>query len=251
MVSFHDAVRDAAHADSLQSALVAAALGLAFHQVARTIDFEKVLFRYLAATFLSFLALPYMFARADLGGLSLGQSCAKSLLLEAAFHASLFFSIGVYRLAFHRCRKFPGPLASKITRWHSFYLHAKDGQFHKELARLHDEYGDFVRTGTYLYASFLPHLISSVYCCLTDAHHAPGPREVTAFRASAVGILHGPGSPCQKSAVYDQIDTDSRNNSVHMTRDPALSRLRRKAWERGLSFKGELSSLSASDLLPR
>lgn len=145
-----DVLRRATQADSFQSVLVAAILGLALHQVARSIEFERVLFRYLAASSLSFLALPYLFARADLGGLSVGRALAKSLLLETAFHASLLLSIGVYRLAFHRCGKFPGPLASKVTRWHSFYLHAKDGQYHKELTRLHEQYGDFVRTGTSL-----------------------------------------------------------------------------------------------------
>lgn len=160
-----DVLRDVARADALQSTLVAAALGLAFHQVARSIDFEKVLFKYLAASFLSFLALPYVYARANLGGLSLGRAVAKSSLLAVAFHASLLLSIAVYRLVFHRCGKFPGPLAARVTRWYSFYLHAKEGQFHKELARLHEQYGDFVRTGMCLPFS---HIWVSSSCVLLE-----------------------------------------------------------------------------------
>lgn len=152
MTSVHELLRAAATADLVQSVTVAAALGLAFHQVARVIDFEKFVFKYLAATSLTLLALPYVLAHAELGGMPQGQAVAWSLLLEAVFHASLLLSIGIYRLVFHRCAKFPGPLWSKITRWHSFYLHAKDGRFHNELARLHEEYGDFVRTGMRLFA---------------------------------------------------------------------------------------------------
>lgn len=149
MKTFYDILHDALQADTYQCMLGAAILGLAFHQAIRTIQFEHVLFTFLAASTISFVALPFLFAHADLGGLSLSKALAKSLLLETAFYTSLLSSIGVYRLVFHRCKKFPGPLASKITRWHSFYLHAKNGQYHKELARLHSQFGDFVRTGTY------------------------------------------------------------------------------------------------------
>lgn len=155
MKTFYDILHGAVQADTGHCMLGAAILGLAFHQAIRNIDFEQVQFKFLAASALSFVALPYIFAHADLGGLSLTKALAKSFLLETAFCTSLLCSIGAYRLAFHRCRKFPGPLASKITRWHSFFLHAKNGQYHKELARLHSQFGDFVRTGTNLSASYL------------------------------------------------------------------------------------------------
>ncbi|KAF7336095.1 Cytochrome P450 [Mycena venus] len=47
---------------------------------------------------------------------------------------------------FHPLAKFPGPLLSRITKfWLAYVVYT--GKRHLEIAKLHDQYGTFVRTG--------------------------------------------------------------------------------------------------------
>ena len=63
--------------------------------------------------------------------------------------ASLTTSIVVYRKVFHRLRGFPGPWMAGVSKiWH--VLHVLDSHNHIFLDKLHDEYGNFVRTGMYV-----------------------------------------------------------------------------------------------------
>lgn len=60
---------------------------------------------------------------------------------------SLFSSIVIYRLYFHRLRHFPGPkLAAASKLWHVWQC--RDSRNHLVLQLLHQKYGSFVRTGT-------------------------------------------------------------------------------------------------------
>lgn len=67
---------------------------------------------------------------------------------SSAFLGSLFFSIVIYRLLFHRIRKFPGPFWAKISK---FYIakHSADLKQHLHIKELHSKYGDWVRTGEF------------------------------------------------------------------------------------------------------
>jgi hypothetical protein len=66
--------------------------------------------------------------------------------LCGVFCISLFASIVIYRLFFHRLRGFPGPILAKASKlWH--VIHCLDSKNHLLMDRLHQEYGDFVRTG--------------------------------------------------------------------------------------------------------
>ncbi|OTA68045.1 monooxygenase [Hypoxylon sp. EC38] len=131
-------------------------------------------------------------------------------ILISSFNVSLFSSMVIYRLFFHRLRKFPGPLDLKVSRFFSALRVSKHVQYHKELAKLHGEYGDFIRTG---------------------------PREICIVRKSAVATIYGPNSKCGKSTWYTQSDFDSKKGSVVATRDPEDHRRRRRAWDRGISTK--------------
>lgn len=58
----------------------------------------------------------------------------------------LLASISIYRVFFHRLRNFPGPVLASVSKlWH--VAHCLDSKNHILLEKLHQEYGDFVRTG--------------------------------------------------------------------------------------------------------
>lgn len=75
------------------------------------------------------------------------QFATRVLLLASSFNAGLILSIGVYRLFFHRLRCFPGPFAAKLSRFYAMSKAAEKVQYHLEVAKMHEKYGDFVRTG--------------------------------------------------------------------------------------------------------
>ena len=81
----------------------------------------------------------------------LGQGIALSIFRTTAISASyviaLWTSMVIYRLFFHRLRKFPGPLPARVSKlWHTYQSIPKLDSF-RWLAKLHEEYGDIVRTG--------------------------------------------------------------------------------------------------------
>lgn len=60
--------------------------------------------------------------------------------------AAFFASMTVYRLFFHATSGFPGPKLAAVTKfWHIFYI--RDSRNFRFLQRMHEKYGQFVRTG--------------------------------------------------------------------------------------------------------
>jgi hypothetical protein len=63
-----------------------------------------------------------------------------------SFTLSLWSSMFIYRGFFHPLRNFPGPPGAKYAKlWHSFA--AADMKWYKTINKLHEQYGDYVRTG--------------------------------------------------------------------------------------------------------
>ncbi|KAF3044325.1 hypothetical protein E8E12_007952 [Didymella heteroderae] len=151
-----------------------------------------------------------IYALIQVEGQSLSGAFWASTMFATCFNITTLSSIAIYRLFFHRCRNFPGPLPAKISRFYAAYLSAKDVQYYKELAKVHEKYGDFVRTG---------------------------PREISILRKSAVPLIYGPNSEMRKSTWYGQTGNDLKKTSIHMTRDHESHKQRRRAWDRGFSMK--------------
>ena len=87
-------------------------------------------------------------------------SLFRTLAIAVSYLTALWTSMTVYRLFFHRLRSFPGPLPAKVSKlWHSYQAIPKLDSF-RWLARLHEEYGDVVRTGTYLGSIWWSRLIA-------------------------------------------------------------------------------------------
>lgn len=75
-----------------------------------------------------------------------GQAAKTSALIVLSYGASLFTSIAIYRVFFHKLNKFPGPIGARISKfWHVGKLLGQPN--FKVLDELHQQYGDFVRTG--------------------------------------------------------------------------------------------------------
>lgn len=82
------------------------------------------------------------------GGLVPSLQCAGTVaLLWACCVAGLFCSILVYRAAFHRLNRFPGPFLARLSNLYVTSLSVKRFHLFKEVQQLHAQYGDIVRLG--------------------------------------------------------------------------------------------------------
>jgi hypothetical protein len=148
MDSFVDVFKGVAQADVFYTTGAAALLGVLFHVSIHKIEFEFIMFHFMGFYILTFFGMIYALVQA--GKYSVLGAFARASFCASSFNVGLLTSIGIYRLLFHRCRKFPGPFSAKLTRFYAAKLSAKDVQYYKELAKMHCKYGDFVRTGELL-----------------------------------------------------------------------------------------------------
>lgn len=82
----------------------------------------------------------------SLAGLNVAAAARASSALTAAFLGGVYSSMLVYRIAFHRLGKFPGPFMWRVSKlWHVFQLGKLDN--FKQLDKLHQQYGEYVRVG--------------------------------------------------------------------------------------------------------
>ncbi|KAK7718862.1 hypothetical protein SLS57_005972 [Botryosphaeria dothidea] len=135
--------------NNVTAATSAAALGILFHvTVVRYLDVDNFMYTFLA---LLWAASALVTSAHLLIGFSFISACARVLLLAISFDAGLFLSMAVYRVFFHRLRKFPGPFGAKVSRLYSAYLAGKDVKYYKEVEKMHQKYGDFIRTALNTY----------------------------------------------------------------------------------------------------
>ncbi|GME28827.1 putative benzoate 4-monooxygenase cytochrome P450 [Neofusicoccum parvum] len=201
-------LRIALDTDVPTAAVSAAGLGVLFHvTVLRNLEVDNFMYHLLSSLLAATVMLTFAYV---LVGFSFLSALSRTCLASLSFNTGLFLSIAIYRVFFHRLRKFPGPFGAKVSRFYSAYLAGKEVKYFKEIERMHHRYGDFIRTG---------------------------PREVAIVRKSAVPLLLGPTSECRKSTWYMQVDSDSSKCSIHMTRDFDDHKRRRKAWDRGFAIK--------------
>lgn len=140
-------LEEISRADAIPIAGVAALLGIAFHFAILRVEFEQYLLQFLGSCCISFPLLIGLFAR--VGDHKFSIALLRSLLVSLSFHVGLLASIGIYRLLLHRCRRFPGPVGSRLSRFYTAYLASKNVQYNKELDKMLSQYGDFVRTGEF------------------------------------------------------------------------------------------------------
>ncbi|KAE8414084.1 hypothetical protein BDV36DRAFT_299395 [Aspergillus pseudocaelatus] len=140
-------LKEVLQADLFQLGGSAALLGVLLHTtIFRTsICVGNLIYNLLALYAATVISLFYAYFTITV--LSPMQALGRVTLLTTSFNISLISSISIYRLFFHRLHPFPGPVACKLTRFYSAFLAAKNIQYNVELKKLHEQYGDFVRTG--------------------------------------------------------------------------------------------------------
>ncbi|OQU95023.1 hypothetical protein CLAIMM_01292 [Cladophialophora immunda] len=190
------------------TAATALVLGIIFHHSIRPIEIDNRVWTLLIL-FSSFNAAAF-FGYAFVVQRGILAAGFRVFVVDGAFLVGVYGSIAIYRLFFHRLRKFPGPWGAKLSRFWALRRSMKKIQFNYEVEALHKQYGDFVRVG---------------------------PREISINRASAIELVYGPPTKLPKSTWYSQVSDDINKCSINSTRDMQIQRQRRRAWDRGFSIK--------------
>ncbi|KAI9745627.1 MAG: hypothetical protein M1818_001161 [Claussenomyces sp. TS43310] len=89
------------------------------------------------------------------------QAITLSCQIWTVYAGALFTSITIYRVFFHRLRHFDGPVLARISKlWH--VAHCLDSKNYLLLERLHEQYGDVVRTGPDELTIFDPDILPAI-----------------------------------------------------------------------------------------
>jgi hypothetical protein len=84
-----------------------------------------------------------------------------STVFWGTFWGTLSIWILIYRAFWHPLRRFPGPFAARLSKWWATKQTWGSGfHFHQVEQKLHEKYGDYVRTGRAPDVLFM-----SRFCC--------------------------------------------------------------------------------------
>ncbi|KAK5988243.1 Cytochrome P450 monooxygenase FCK2 [Cladobotryum mycophilum] len=129
-----------------------------------------------------------------------------SLLLSACI-AGIYTSLLIYRAAFHRLNRFPGPFAARLSNFYITSRAVKKFHLYEEIQDLHRQYGDIVRVG---------------------------PSELSIADPKAFNIIHSNQSSSFKGPWYSLFHPSV---SLHTVRDHKDHARRRKVWDKGFAAK--------------
>ncbi|GME37966.1 cytochrome p450 [Neofusicoccum parvum] len=176
-----------------------AILGMAFHASLQFFEADFIVPQTAAALGVAGLAGLYVDSYDFENKKSLLESVVALLTFTTIFLTTLAICTIVYRLFFHRLRKFPGPVGAKISKFYSLWL-SRNIQYHFEVEKLHKKYGDVVRTG---------------------------PRELSIARISPLSQI----MTCGKGSFYGMAETRIERQGLPFKMDPEDHRRGRRAWE--------------------
>ncbi|KAM7199177.1 cytochrome P450 [Rhypophila sp. PSN 637] len=132
-------------------------------------------------------------------GFDLLAAISDSTFLASLYFSGVYTSLLIFRVFFHPLRTFPGPLGSKISSaWFETYLSKQDS--FRQLERLHQQHGDFLRIGS---------------------------NDLSIAHPQAVQAIYGGNSKCRKAQWYDLTYPVV---SLQSTRDKRLHSQRRRIW---------------------
>lgn len=118
------------------------------------------------------------------------QAIIATSSITATYFLFLGGSIVIYRLFFHRTRRFPGSVTDAVSKRSAALKAADTDQYHHMLTALHQKYGDFVRIGKILIPISGQSLISTEL------------NELSINNTDACKALHGSATLCTKGSWY-------------------------------------------------
>lgn len=135
-----------------------------------------------------------------------GKALAQVTAIAVFYLVGLYTSLVIYRSLIHPLNQFPGPFGARIS---SFWLsaHLKDGDAFRQVQKLHEKYGAFVRVGS---------------------------SDLSVTHPKAVSAVYGLGSNCTKAAWYD---LTKPMLSLQTLRVKTLHDQRRRIWSPAFSDK--------------
>ncbi|KAL0261367.1 hypothetical protein SLS55_002797 [Diplodia seriata] len=178
-----------------------AILGAAFHAGTQWLEPDLIVPQ--TAACLAVLALAGVYVDVQVFDKPLVDTATTLAIVTFGFLLSLTVSTLVYRVFFHRLRKFPGPFAAKLSKFYSLYL-SRNLQYHFEAEKLHKKYGDVVRTG---------------------------PRELSIARISPLNQI----ITCQKTNFYTMTESRKEAQGLSFKDDIEDHRRARRAWDISLT----------------
>ena len=117
-------------------------------------------------------------------------------------------SMSIYRVLFHRARKFPGPFWASVTKLWAFSVVLK-GEYPRTLRKLHKKYGDVVRVG---------------------------PREFDICNVHAINPIFGAATKCVKGPWYDG-STMGSPHRILQNEHAEAHQWKRRIWDAGFNSK--------------
>ena len=137
-------------------------------------------------------------------GSSLGPALLQVSSQAGLYFAGLYTSLLIYRAFLHPLNKFPGAFGARISSFW-FMTQLKDRDVYRQLQRLHDKHGDFVRVG---------------------------PSTLSITHVDAVKALDSSESKCIKGDWYD---ISQPRRSLQTLRPRPMHDKRRQVWSKAFS----------------
>lgn len=126
--------------------LFAAAAGVGIHQVLKRVNIDLYPLTAVGVVVAAHWGLLSVVYRH--GDYTLWEANRQAFMLVCTTLASLAVNVLVYRAFFHRLRHFPGPFGAKLSKfWAMWQVVESKARYYQVTQRLHEKYGDYVRTG--------------------------------------------------------------------------------------------------------
>ncbi|OGM40935.1 putative cytochrome P450 oxidoreductase [Aspergillus bombycis] len=119
----------------------------------------------------------------------------------------VYTSMLLYRAAFHRLNRFPGPFLARLSNFYVTSLAAKKLRLFEETEKLHKKHGDYVRIG---------------------------PTELSIRDPAAVKPIYGSSAKVSKGVWYT---CSEPRLSLETVRDKKVHAMQRKVWDHGFSLQ--------------
>ncbi|KIM78409.1 hypothetical protein PILCRDRAFT_11126 [Piloderma croceum F 1598] len=143
------------------------------------------------------------------------------------YYSLILFYVATYRLSpFHPLAKYPGPITNKLSKLTMSYI-ASTGKQHTYYRKLHEHYGNIVRTG--------PNELSVNFADAIKPVLGAGGLPKGSCKSLSVFFVPRLDTLSQNAPVWYNRVADGQPSSIIGTQDPVEHKRRRKTWDRAFS----------------